>query len=92
MVSVACVMLVCWRRIGREVQNHETIMVTMVTVWDPFMVMVTTHTQPVTTVTMVTTWASVTLKNNLDPILNLTHMVTIPGNILFHTYSSVLNN
>merc|ERR1712008_132224 len=55
-----------------------TIMVTMVTVWDPFTVMVTTHTQPVTTVTTVTTWASVALKNNLDLILNLTHMVTIP--------------
>ena len=69
-----------------------TITVTMVMAWDPFTVMVTTHTQPVTMVTTVTTWASVALKNNLDPILNLTHMVTIPGNILFHTYSSVLNN
>merc|ERR1719491_1538427 len=52
-----------------------TITVTMVMVWDPFTVMVTTHMQPVTTVTI---WASVMLKNNLDPILNLTHMVTIP--------------
>ena len=57
-----------------------TITVIMVTVWDPFTVMVTTHTQPVT---MVTTWASVALKNNLDLILNRMPMVTIPGNILF---------
>merc|ERR1711956_196401 len=56
-----------------------TIMVTMVTVWDPFTVMVTTHTQPVTMVTMVTTWASVALKNNLDLILNLMPMGTIPA-------------
>merc|ERR1719273_3078161 len=40
------------------------------------MVMVTTHTQPVT---MVTTWASVALKNNLDLILNQMPMVTIPA-------------
>merc|ERR1719491_580057 len=52
--------------------------VTMVMVRDPFTVMVTTHMQPVTTVTTVTIWASAMLKNNLDPILNLTHMVTIP--------------
>jgi hypothetical protein len=62
-----------------------TIMVTIATVWDPFMVMVTTHTQPVTTVTTVTTWANEALKNNLDLILNLMPMVTIPGNILFQT-------
>merc|ERR1719319_1033076 len=53
-----------------------TITVTMVMVWDPFTVMVTTHTQPVT---MVTTWASVALRNNLDLILNLMPMVTIPA-------------
>merc|ERR1719350_498335 len=51
-----------------------TIMVIMVTVWDPFTVMVTTHTQPVT---MVTTWASAALKN-LDLILNRMPMVIIP--------------
>ena len=58
----------------------SVLMVTMVTVWDPFTVMVTTHMQ---LVTMVTTWASVALMKNLDLILNLMPMVTIPGNILF---------
>merc|ERR1712172_390617 len=53
-----------------------TITVILLTVWDPFMVMVTTHMHPVT---MVTTWASVALKNNLDLILNLMPMVTIPA-------------
>merc|ERR1719362_667876 len=47
-----------------------------ITVWDPFTVMVTTHTHPVT---MVTTWASVALTNNLDLMLNLMPMVTIPA-------------
>merc|ERR1712008_461997 len=56
-----------------------TTTVTMVTVWDPFMVTVTTHTRPVTTVTTVTTWASVALKKNLVLILNLAPMVTIPA-------------
>merc|ERR1719454_2776301 len=37
---------------------------------------VTTHTQPVT---MVATWASVALTNNLHLILNLMPMVTIPA-------------
>ena len=59
-----------------------TIMVILLTVWDPFMVMVTTHMHPLT---MVATWASVALKKNLDLILNLMPMVTIPGNILFQT-------
>merc|ERR1719400_2903086 len=53
-----------------------TIMVTIDTVWDPFMVTVTTHMQPVT---MVTTWASVALKKDLDLILNRMPMVTIPA-------------
>merc|ERR1719278_2551103 len=53
-----------------------TIMVILLTVWDPFTVMVTTHMHPVT---MVTTWASVALKNNPDLILNLMPMVTIPA-------------
>merc|ERR1739838_72532 len=53
-----------------------TIMVILLTVWDPFTVMVTTHMHPVT---MVTTWASVALKKNLDLILNLMPMVTIPA-------------
>merc|ERR1719273_2056038 len=51
----------------------------MFTVSDPFMVTVTTHTQPVT---MVTTWASVALKNNLDLILNPMPMVTIPATMV----------
>ena len=59
-----------------------TITVILLTVWDPFTVMVTTHMPPVT---MVTTWASVALMKNLDLILNLMPMVTIPGNILFQT-------
>ena len=59
-----------------------TITVILLTVWDPFTVMVTTPMHPVT---MVTTWASVALKKNLDLILNLMPMVTIPGNILFQT-------
>ena len=59
-----------------------TITVILLTVWDPFTVMVTTHTHPVT---MVTTWASVALTNNLDLILILMPMVTIPGIILFQT-------
>ena len=59
-----------------------TITVMVVTVWDPFTVMVTTHTQAVT---MVTTWASVALMNNLDLILNLTPMVTIPGKDTIYT-------
>merc|ERR1719464_1078980 len=53
-----------------------TITVILLTVWDPFTVMVTTHMHPVT---MVTTWASVALKNNPDLILNLMPMVTIPA-------------
>merc|ERR1719464_2206074 len=53
-----------------------TITVILLTVWDPFTVMVTTHMHPVT---MVTTWASVALRNNLDLILNLMPMVTIPA-------------
>merc|ERR1712051_508124 len=53
-----------------------TITVILLTVMDPFTVMVTTHTHPVT---MVTTWASVALMNNLDLILNLMPMVTIPA-------------
>merc|ERR1719330_2164578 len=53
-----------------------TIMVILLTVWDPFMVMVTTHMHPLT---MVATWASVALKKNLDLILNLMPMVTIPA-------------
>merc|ERR1712083_452433 len=53
-----------------------TITVILLTVWDPFMVMVTTHMHPVT---MVTIWASVALKNNSDLILNLMPMVTIPA-------------
>merc|ERR1711997_883378 len=56
-----------------------TFMVILVTVWDPFTVTVTTHTQPVT---MVTTWASVALKNNLDLILNPMLMVTIPATMV----------
>merc|ERR1712051_1172215 len=54
------------------------VMVTVIllTAWDPFTVMVTTHMHPVT---MVTTWASVALKNNQDLILNLMPMVTIPA-------------
>merc|ERR1719464_2579611 len=52
-----------------------TITVILLTAWGPFMVMGTTHMHPVT---MVTTWASVALKNNLDLILNLMPMVTIP--------------
>merc|ERR1712037_1041250 len=51
-----------------------TITVILLTWMDPFMVMVTTHMHPVT---MVTTWASVVLKNNLDLILNRMPMVTI---------------
>merc|ERR1719331_3663240 len=39
-------------------------------------VMVTTHMHPLT---MVATWASVALKKNLDLILNLMPMVTIPA-------------
>merc|ERR1711997_1010846 len=50
-----------------------TITVILLTVWDPFTVMVTTHMHPVT---MVTIWASVALKNNPDLILNLMPMVT----------------
>merc|ERR1712083_763170 len=53
--------------------------VILVTVWDPFTVTVTTHMQPVT---MVTTWASVVLKNNLDLILNPMPMVTIPATMV----------
>merc|ERR1711997_461915 len=53
--------------------------VILVMVWDPFTVTVTTHTQPVT---MVTTWASVALKNNLDLILNPMPMVTIPATMV----------
>merc|ERR1712037_131594 len=53
-----------------------TITVILLTVWDPFTVMVTTPMHPVT---MVTTWASVALKKNLDLILNLMPMVTIPA-------------
>merc|ERR1719464_213508 len=53
-----------------------TITVILLTVWDPFTVMVTTHMPPVT---MVTTWASVALMKNLDLILNLMPMVTIPA-------------
>merc|ERR1712083_768045 len=53
-----------------------TITVILLTVWDPFTVMVTTHMHPVT---MVTTWASVALKNNPDLMLNLIPMVTIPA-------------
>merc|ERR1719319_1944706 len=53
-----------------------TITVILLTVWGPFTVMVTTHMHPVT---MVTTWASVALKNNPDLILNLMPMVTIPA-------------
>merc|ERR1719278_1079302 len=53
-----------------------TITVILLTVWDPFTVMVTTHMHPAT---MVTTWASVALKNNLDLMLNLMPMVTIPA-------------
>merc|ERR1711934_215745 len=51
-----------------------TITVILLTVMDPFTVMVTTHMHPVT---MVTTWASVALKKNLDLILNRMPMVTI---------------
>merc|ERR1719273_676247 len=53
-----------------------TITVILLTVWGPFTVMVTTHMHPVT---MVTTWASVALKNNLDLMLNLMPTVTIPA-------------
>merc|ERR1712210_387761 len=53
-----------------------TITVILLTVWDPFTVMVTTHMHPLT---MVATWASVALMNNLDLILNLMPMVTIPA-------------
>merc|ERR1719362_2045889 len=53
-----------------------TIMVILLTVMDLFTVMVTTHMHPLT---MVTTWASVVLKKNLDLILNLMPMVTIPA-------------
>merc|ERR1712083_1027353 len=53
-----------------------TIMVILLMVWDPFTVMVTTHMHPVT---MVTTWASVALKNNPDLMLNLMPTVTIPA-------------
>merc|ERR1719331_2549082 len=53
-----------------------TITVILLTVWDPFTVMVTTHMHPVT---MVTTWASEAQTNNLDLILNLMPMVTIPA-------------
>merc|ERR1712210_308347 len=53
-----------------------TITVILLTVWDPFTVMVTTHMHPLT---MVATWASVALKKNLDLILNLMPMVTIPA-------------
>merc|ERR1712083_546237 len=53
-----------------------TITVIPLMVWVLFTVMVTTHMHPVT---MVTTWASVALKNNLDLMLNLMPMVTIPA-------------
>merc|ERR1719291_1571804 len=56
-----------------------TITVILLMVWDPFTVMVTTHMHPVT---MVTTWASVALKNNLDLILNRMPMVTIPATMV----------
>merc|ERR1719418_346293 len=56
-----------------------TITVILLTVWDPFTVMATTHMHPVT---MVTTWASVALKNNPDLILNLMPMVTIPATMV----------
>merc|ERR1719273_862537 len=56
-----------------------TITVILLTVWDPFTVMVTTHMHPVT---MVTIWASVALKNNPDLMLNLMPMVTIPATMV----------
>merc|ERR1712037_976982 len=76
MVTLTIVVIMVISLANEVLMLMLTITVILLTVWDPFTVMVTTPMHPVT---MVTTWASVALKKNLDLILNLMPMVTIPA-------------
>merc|ERR1711920_1022406 len=75
-LTIVVIMVILLANAALMLMLMLTITVILLTVWDPFTVMVTTHMHPVT---MVTIWASVALKKNPDLILNLMPMVTIPA-------------